>query len=40
MHLRAISQEVLKNSICNMYEKFALLKYFEHRPGTDVLNNL
>ena len=40
MHLRTISQEVLKNSICNLNEKFTLLKYFEHLPGTDVLNNL
>ena len=40
MHLRAISQEVLKSSICNLNEKFALLKYFEHLPGTGVLNNL
>ena len=40
MHQRAISQEVLKNSICNINEKFTLLKYFEHLPGTDVLNNL
>ena len=40
MHLRAISQEVLKNSIRNLNEKFTLLKYFEHLPGTDVLNNL
>ena len=41
MHLRAISQEVLKNySICNLNGKFTLLKYFEHLPGTDVLNNL
>ena len=39
MHLRAISK-VLKNSICNLNEKFTLLKYFEHLPGTDVLNNL
>ena len=28
--------EVLKNSICNLNEKFTLLKYFEHLPGTDV----
>ena len=40
MHVRAISQEVLKNSICNLNEKFTLLKYFEHLPGTNVLNNL
>ena len=40
MHLRAISQEVRKNSICNLNEKFTLLKYFEHLTGADVLNNL
>ena len=40
MHLIAISQEVLKNSICNLNEKFTRLKYFEHLPWTDVLNNL
>ena len=40
MHMRAISQEVLKKSICNLNEKFTLVKYFEHLPGTNVLNNL
>ena len=39
MHVRVISR-VLNHSISNLNYKFTLLKYFEHLPGTDVLNNL
>ena len=41
MHLRASSQEVPKNSICNLNEKFTLLKYFYPRDkwNLDIITN-
>ena len=37
IQVRAISQEVLKNIICNMYPDITLLKLLPHLPGANEL---
>ena len=40
IHLRAISQEVLMNLICNKCSKITFMKFLSYLPGANELNTM